>query len=280
MRRTRGGESCLREICYSFLVLLFFLPVFGTPGTSFAADSERITDFQSWILVHRDGSMSVSEEIRVICEGKQIKRGIFRDFPTRYKDRHGKTFQVTFDVREVLRNGRPESYHIENLSNGERVYMGRKDTLLKPGAYTYRISYKTSRQIGFFKDFDELYWNVTGNGWSFPIDHAEAVVSLPPGAKILKETAYTGVQGGKGQDYTVKIGGAGGGLFCRHPHAPARRRVYHRGCLAQGDRLRTHCRGQIRLPLEGQPGGRMGNYRINRPDGFLSDGLVQGGQRS
>ena len=193
----------------ALLVLLFCVPVFGHADRSFAAGPERIADFRSWILVHRDGSMSVSEEIRVICEGKQIKRGIFRDFPTRYKDRNGNTFRVTFDVREVLRNGRPESYHITDLANGKRVYMGRKDTLLKPGAYTYRISYKTSRQIGFFKNFDELYWNVTGNGWSFPIDHAEAVVSLPPGTKILKMTAYTGVQGSKGQDYTVKTDGQG-----------------------------------------------------------------------
>ena len=188
----------------ALLVLLFCVPVFGHAKRSFAADSERIADFQSRISVHRDGSMSVSEEIRVICAGKKIKRGIYRDFPTRYKDRHGNTFQVTFDVREVLRDGRPESYHIKDLSNGKRVYMGRKDTLLKPGAYTYRITYTTSRQLGFFKDFDELYWNVTGNGWSFPIDHAEAAVSLPPGTEILKWTAYTGPQGGKGQDYTVK----------------------------------------------------------------------------
>jgi len=34
-------------------------------------------------------------------------------------------------------------------------------------------------QLGFFKDHDELFWNVTGNGWGFPIDHASATVSLP-----------------------------------------------------------------------------------------------------
>ena len=28
--------------------------------------------------------------------------------------------------------------------------------------------------IGRFDDYDELYWNVTGNGWAFPIDRAEA----------------------------------------------------------------------------------------------------------
>ncbi len=188
----------------SILVLLFHLSVFGQADATHAAASERILDFKSAISVHRDGSMTVSEDITVVCDGKQIKRGIFRDFPTRYKDGRGNTVQVTFDVRKVLRNGRPEPYHIKDISNGNRVYMGRKDILLKPGTYTYRIVYRTSRQLGFFKDFDELYWNVTGNGWRFPIDHVGAAVSLPPGAEILKKTAYTGAQGSKGKDYTVE----------------------------------------------------------------------------
>jgi len=188
----------------SLLMLLFSLSVFGQVDTTYASRSERILDFESAISVHRDGSMTVSEDITVICNRKQIKRGIFRDFPTRYKDGRGNTVQVTFEVRKVLRNGRPEPYHIKDVSNGKRVYVGRKDVLLKPGTYTYRIIYRTSRQLGFFKDFDELYWNVTGNGWRFPIDHVKAVVSLPPGTEILKKTADTGVQGSKGRDYTVK----------------------------------------------------------------------------
>ena len=189
----------------SFLVLLFCLPVLGQAEMSYAAQTERILDFKSRIAVHRDGSMSVTEDITVVCDRKKIKRGIFRDFPTRYRDRQGNTFQVTFDVREVLRDGRTESYHIKNLSNGKRVYMGRKDILLKPGTYTYRLRYRTSRQLGFFKDFDELYWNVTGNGWRFPMDHVEAAISLPPGTEILNKTAYTGPQGSKRQNYTTEV---------------------------------------------------------------------------
>ena len=60
--------------------------------------------------------------------------------------------------------------------------------------------------MGFFKDFDELYWNVTGNGWTFPIDRAEAVIELPAGAKILRYAAYTGYQGERGHDVTVQPG--------------------------------------------------------------------------
>ena len=53
--------------------------------------------------------------------------------------------------------------------------------LLPPGEHTYTLSYRTDRQLGFFKDHDELYWNVTGNGWIFPIETASATVAAAAG---------------------------------------------------------------------------------------------------
>ena len=50
---------------------------------------------------------------------------------------------------------------------------------------------------------DELYWNVTGNGWSFPIEQVQAVVEPPPDAEVLEVSAYTGPKGARGQNFTV-----------------------------------------------------------------------------
>jgi uncharacterized membrane protein YgcG len=169
-----------------------------------AAQSERILDFQSVIAVHTDASMTVTENITVRATGREIKRGIIRDFPTTYRDRLGNTVTVGFAVEEVLRDGRPEAYHTKEVSNGVKIYIGKKDVFLKPGVYTYTIRYRADRELGFFKDFDELYWNVTGNGWTFPIDRAEATIELPPKARILRYAAYTGYQGDRGHDVTAK----------------------------------------------------------------------------
>lgn len=171
-----------------------------------AAQSERILDFQSVIAVHTDATMTVTEHITVRATGHEIKRGIIRDFPTTYRDRLGNTVTVGFTVTEVLRDGRPEPYHTQNVSNGVKIFIGQKDVYLKPGVYTYTITYRADRELGFFKDFDELYWNVTGNGWTFPIDRAEAIIELPPKAKILRSAAYTGFQGDRGHDVTVQTG--------------------------------------------------------------------------
>jgi hypothetical protein len=167
---------------------------------------ERILDFQSRITVHEDSTLTVRETIRVVCEGQNIKRGIYRDFPTDYLNRQGLRIRVGFQVREVLKDGQPEPYHQERQSNGVRVYIGKSDVSLSPGEYTYTLLYETDSQIGFFPDHDELYWNVTGNDWTFPILRASAAVELPPGAAegISEVDAYTGPERAQGKDFTSR----------------------------------------------------------------------------
>lgn len=144
--------------------------------------------------------MTVRETITVDSTRRKIRRGIFRDFPTRYKDLSGNRFVVGFEVQEVLRNGEREPYRTERLSNGIRI--GDADALIPKGRHVYRITYRTDRQLGFFDDFDELFWNVTGNGWDFPIERARATVHLPDGARVLNRTGYTGRAGERGRDFT------------------------------------------------------------------------------
>lgn len=189
---------------YRFLIIL----VFG--GCLFVAhpclagdDGERIRAFDSHITVRPDGGLDVTETITVVSQGIAIKHGIYRDFPTHYRDRNGNTVTVAFQVLKVLRDAQPEGWHTQDLDGGVRVYFGRADTLLTPGEYTYTFAYHTERQIGFFDTFDELYWNVTGNDWDFAIDKATAAIELPTGAAVLSRAAYTGPKGAQGTDFTI-----------------------------------------------------------------------------
>ncbi len=170
---------------------------------------ERILDFHSDIVVATDASMVVTETIRVLAENQQIRHGIYRDFPTRYRDRHGNRLRVDFEVLAVARDGQAEPWRSEALDNGVRVYFGSDSRYVAPGEHTYTLRYRSNRQLGFFGDRDELYWNVTGNGWIFPIDTASARVRWPgdvPVAHIHIE-AYTGRQGEQGRDYAAEIDG-------------------------------------------------------------------------
>lgn len=171
-------------------------------ATATAAE-ERILSWRSDIAVLPDSTLEVTETLLVRAEGDQIRRGILRDFPTTYVDRRGMRLVTGFDVIEVMRDGRPEPHRTERLANGIRVRIGEPEVYLAPGEYTYAIRYRTDRQLGFFPDHDELYWNVTGNGWDFPIDSAAAVVRLPGNvpADAIRAEAYTGPQGAQGLDW-------------------------------------------------------------------------------
>lgn len=183
---------------------------------------ERILSFASDIRIAADGSMLVTETIRVRAEGMNIRRGIYRDFPTRYRDRLGNDYRVEFAVLELTRDGRREPWFTERRENGVRVNFGDDTFLAVPAEYEYALTYRTDRQLGFFTDWDELYWNVTGDGWIFPIDTAEARVSLPQpvASDALDIEGYTGPRGSTERNYSAALADGQGSIRATTPLGP------------------------------------------------------------
>ena len=168
---------------------------------------ERISRFESDIHVEEAGDIVVTENITVHTESKQIRHGIFRDIPTDYKDRLGNRIRVGFELLSVQRDDLSEPYHTQRQDNGIRIYVGDKEHLLPPGHYRYSLRYRMTRVLGFFPEHDELYWNVTGNGWIFAIEKASARVHLPESiaASAIHSEGYTGLQGSQAQDYHSEV---------------------------------------------------------------------------
>ncbi|MCB0320745.1 MAG: DUF2207 domain-containing protein [Bdellovibrionales bacterium] len=185
-----------------FFVVICFLV--ALPHFVFA-QSERITSYDVDIEIHKNSDITVIENIVVVSRGEKIRRGIFREFPTRYRDRHGNDVVVGFRVLEVLRDGQPEPYHMKSRSNGEVVYIGKSDVLLSPGIHTYTLKFSTNQQVGFFEGYDELYFNAIGHGWDFPIEKGSVSVTLPPGVapESLQAEGYTGAMGSRAGDFQV-----------------------------------------------------------------------------
>ncbi len=76
----------------------------------------------------------------------------------------------------------------------------------------------------FFEDHDEFYWNVTGNDWPVPIDHASAEVSFPEAAAgSLRAQAFTGVYGSAERGASSEVRGSEVSFETNNPLADARR---------------------------------------------------------
>ncbi|HVJ02033.1 MAG TPA: DUF2207 domain-containing protein [Sphingomonas sp.] len=164
---------------------------------------ERIRNFVSDITIERNGDLDVTETIRIVATGDQIDHGIQRDFPTSYANGLGQRTRVRFDVVSVGRDGHDEPYTLMDLDNGKRIRIGSADVTVPPGEHVYAIRYRTSRQLIHAEDHDELYWNATGTGWTFPIDSAEARIRLPVPVSFGKRAAYTGPEGSTASDAEV-----------------------------------------------------------------------------
>lgn len=196
-----------RRIASIWGVLCLLCAVLCAAGAA-RAQTEQILDYHSDIRLSDEGTLTVQETIRVVSADRQIRHGIYRDFPTRYSDRLGNHYAVGFDLMGATCDGAPEETRVENRSNGVRVYLGSAKYFVQPGEHTYTITYTTDRQLGFFSDHDELFWNVTGNGWIFPIEHASAAVHMPGNipANEVRLGGYTGPQGSMAQELTYSAG--------------------------------------------------------------------------
>ena len=213
--------TALRSLMVGCAILSSFC-VLCRAGAQALPLAEEILDYHSDIHVRQDASLLVTETILVRSAAVNIRHGIYRDFPTRYKDRLGNRYVIHFEVVQVLRDGQPEKFNIKDQSNGERIYIGDENVILPPGEYTYTLTYTANREIGFFAGHDELYWNVTGTGWLFPIAHATATVRLPENIPLtsVRMDGYTGPQGARGKDFSASTGtGHDINFACTHPLA-------------------------------------------------------------
>lgn len=197
MRTRTSGFPFLRT---AFLAMLW-LATFALPALA----DETIESYHAAIDLTKSGRMDVTETIRVKAEGYKIKRGIYRDFPLTFVGEDGALRRVDFSVVKIERNGQDEPYRTESIDGGIRIWIGDPDVFIPRGEHLYSISYETGRQLRYRKDFDELFWNVTGNFWEFPIREASATVVLPGGVKPEATAFFTGPLGATEKNARVLV---------------------------------------------------------------------------
>ena len=168
-----------------------------------SAKSWRISNFQDDIAVNKDGTAVVTERITLVFEGDW--HGIHRTIPIEYPGPGGTNYELFLDVKSVTDSDGSKLKYESSTSKGSRdlkIYIpGAVDT-----TRTVEIIYAVRNGTRFFENHDEFYWNVTGNDWPVPIDHAEATVRFPDAAAgSLRAQAFTGVYGSAQRDATADV---------------------------------------------------------------------------
>ena len=149
-------------------------------------DFEQISDFKSDIVLNGDNSVLVTETV-VYNTGLQARHGIYRDIHPYSSD--GRYMDIT-GVSVTDQNGNTYPWIRQSNGGDIRLKIGDPNNTFT-GNKTYVITYQASNAVSHLKDVDEIYWNVTGNTWTMPIESAEATVYLPQASQGVTAISAT-----------------------------------------------------------------------------------------
>lgn len=193
----------------------FFLPVLALIFAVLAnvnpalAKGEEIRCFASDLTLTQDGTLDVSEEI-VFDFRNAARHGIFRVIPVQYKRGAG-TYSINLKLKSITdENGKALPYSAERNGPDLNIRIGNADTAVT-GVHAYRIHYVVNRALNFFDGAAELYWNVSGNDWPFPITKCVAYFH-PPAAVPLAQLRAQAFVGERGSRKTGKVVAKDGSL--------------------------------------------------------------------
>lgn len=186
----------VKKLLFHIFIFTAFIGLFPINNTyALESNQEKIDLFDATVQINQDSSMNVIENISY-NSGELSRHGIFRKIPIKYKAR-GLNHNLRISDITVTDDKNIE-IPFEKRMDGKNIVLkiGYSDFTFT-GEKTYLISYKIKRAINFFNDYDEIYWNATGNNWQFPILKSSAKVILPKGVSEtqIKEYCYVGIIG-------------------------------------------------------------------------------------
>ena len=194
------GPRCLGTALRTFLCLIALLALHSSP---LLAKELRIESFRAQIDVLPDSTVSVTESITAHFLGGPW-HGLYREIPVEYYTPQGMNYSLFLDVKGVT-DGSGRRLRFE--SSRERHYRKLKIFIdnADDSVQTINIEYTVANALKFHEDFDEFYWNVTGDEWDVPIRSASASITLPAAAKNIRANFATGAYGSRGQDAQISI---------------------------------------------------------------------------
>ena len=178
------------------------------------ASAIEILRFDVSILLDRESSFLVTETIEVDF-GDLRKHGIFRTIPIEYERTEtlaGFNLPARYSIRlRVLDvdDGENQPIPFTASRQGHDIFIRIGDpNRFVSGRVTYAITYRVQRAINRFENHDELYWNVTGTEWEWPIHSASVRVPLPDEMDIqgLMHETFTGRWGSRQTTATEDVG--------------------------------------------------------------------------
>lgn len=173
----------------NFPVIEAILP--DSPEKVLIPAREHIPYLMTKIDILPDGSIKFEETVTAVTNGEKIRNGIYRSLPQHILLRDGSRQELSYTFIGAEINGSPADYKLTRNSNGFHISPATTEEL-KPGVYTFRLTYLAHNLMGTYPDFDEFYWNITGNSWDLVIGKSGATITYPQAGEPLGQVVLIG----------------------------------------------------------------------------------------
>lgn len=185
-----------------FGLAAFFL--YLSAPASAASSADIITSFKSDQTLSRNdpqGELHIVEDITVKYTSES--HGMVRAIPGRYKN-HSTQLKIN---SVTSKTGAPSQYSTYSSNSNTVLKIGSPDVFVN-GTQEYRIDYSLKNVITFYKDHDELYWDVNGDQWPQMFESVSVNLHLPTGLKeYYQPVCFAGGYGAKGKNCIVNSQG-------------------------------------------------------------------------
>ncbi len=168
-------------------VVLMVLVSYIAPGAVEAQGRQYwVESFEADIRVLESGEIDVTERLTFHFEGSF--NGIYRDIPIKYETPWGLDYGLRLEPVSVTAATGAALRHEAGVEGDDfrfKVWVPDANNASR----TVVLRYRVGRALRFpdteegFESHDQLYWNVTGMGWTVPILSATAQISLPEGLR-------------------------------------------------------------------------------------------------
>ena len=176
-------QKSLRFLCLCLFSAVVGLVFVGT------ARAEEIDRFSVEATLTPSRRLTIEETIDYDF-GAAWRHGMLRTLPERYR-RWLLNYDLHYTIESVTMDGLPVPWEQEDQGRDLQLRIGDPDTTIT-GKHQFKIRYRTDRAINDFLNSRELYWNVTGNDWPAPIDHA---LFRFQGIPVVRQKCFTGITG-------------------------------------------------------------------------------------
>jgi hypothetical protein len=173
------------------LLALLILSCLVVPSAALADSNFSVTNYDSNLTVQDDGLVKVVETLGLSFPSPHY--GFYRDIPYEYLQMDGSRVYSELSGISVTRNGQSVPFTVELNGTNERIKIGDANLTIT-GQQAYVLRYAARGVLRGYPGYDELYWNVTGNGWVVPLPVVSATISLPS-LGITQSSCYVGLTG-------------------------------------------------------------------------------------